>query len=78
MSFLTFMNTPTGRGIRIGGGLVLLAVGVLIGGGLGTALALFALLPVATGVFGVCPVNPLFGQPMRACAVPTSRRARRA
>ena len=78
MTFLTFMNTPTGRGIRIGGGLVLLAVGVLIGGGLGTALAVFALLPVATGVFGVCPVNPLFGQPMRACAVPTTRRTRRA
>jgi hypothetical protein len=78
MSFLTFMNTPTGRGIRIGAGLALLVVGVLIGGGLGAALAVFALLPVATGVFGVCPVNPLFGQPMRACAVPTKRRTREA
>ena len=78
MRFLTFMNTPTGRWIRVGGGLVLLALGVVIGGGPGTALALFAVLPIATGVFGVCPFNPLFGQPMRSCAVPAKRRVRKA
>ena len=72
MKFLSFMNTPTGRVIRIGGGLVVL------GGWLGTALAVFSVLPIATGVFGVCPINPLVGQPMRACAVPTQRRAQRA
>ena len=78
MRFLNFMNTPTGRGIRIGGGLALGAAGVVIGGGLGTALAAFAVLPVATGAFGVCPVNPLFGQSMRACSVPAEPRARHA
>ena len=76
MGFLSFMNTRVGRGIRIVGGLLLLIGGVLIGGAVGTALALFALLPIATGVFGLCPINPLFGQPMRACAVPTKRSAR--
>ena len=78
MQFLSFMNTPTGRAIRIGGGLVVLAIGLVLGGWLGTALALFSVLPIATGVFGVCPINPLFGQSMRACAVPTQRRSRQA
>ncbi len=76
MRFLSFMNTPTGRVIRIVGGLAVLAVGLVVGGWLGTALAVFSVLPIATGVFGVCPINPLFGQPLRACAVPTNRRAR--
>ncbi len=75
MRFLNFMNTPTGRTIRIGGGFVLFALGLVVGGGLGVALAVFAIAPIATGVFGVCPVNPLFGQSMRACSVPTKRRA---
>ena len=74
MSFLMFMNTTVGRWIRVIGGVALIAVGLLIGGAAGTALALFALLPIATGVFGVCPINPLFGQSMKACSVPTSRR----
>lgn len=74
MRFLTFMNTPTGRGIRIVAGFALLALGLVLGGGAGVALALFAILPIATGVFGICPVNPLFGQPMRACSVPRKHR----
>ena len=78
MRFLSFMNTRVGRVIRIAGGLLLLIGGVLIGGAAGIALALFALLPIATGVFGLCPINPLVGQPMRACAVPTKQRARHA
>lgn len=78
MRFLSFMNTPVGRGIRVAGGLLLIVVGVVIGGGVGTALAVFALLPIATGAFGVCPINPLVGQPMRACAVPTKRHTRHA
>jgi hypothetical protein len=78
MKFLSFMNTPAGRVIRIGGGLVLLAVGLVLGGWFGTALAVFSVLPIATGVFGVCPINPLVGQSMRACAVPNHRRTHRA
>mgnify|MGYP001817529576 CR=1 FL=1 len=73
MRFLSFMNTTTGRVIRVIGGLVVLGAGLALGGGVGVALAVFAVLPIATGVFGLCPVNPLFGQPMRACAVPVKR-----
>jgi hypothetical protein len=78
MRFLSFMNAPLGRAIRVGGGLLLLAIGFVLGGGLGVAISVFAILPIATGVFGVCPVNPLFGQPMRACSVAPRRRARHA
>ena len=78
MQFLSFMNTPAGRVIRVVGGLVVLAVGLVLGGWLGLALAVFSALPMATGVFGLCPINPLVGQSMRACAVPTGRRAHRA
>ena len=78
MKFLSFMNTPAGRVIRVVGGLAVLAVGLAIGGGFGLALAIFSVLPMATGVFGVCPINPLVGQPMRACAVPAQRRVHRA
>lgn len=74
MNFLHFMNTPVGRGIRIVAGIVLIVVGIAVGGTIGVAVAAFALLPIATGVFGVCPVNPLFGESMTACAVPSQRR----
>ena len=73
MNFLHFMNTLVGRGIRIVLGVVLIAVGIAVGGTVGVVIATFALLPIATGVFGVCPVNPLFGESMRACAVPSQR-----
>lgn len=77
MRFLSFMNTSVGRAIRVGGGVLLLVVGLLIGGVAGTALAIFAALPIATGIFRVCPINPLFGQSMRACAIPVNRTPRR-
>jgi UPF0716 family protein affecting phage T7 exclusion len=73
MTFLHFMNTSVGRSIRIVAGVVLIAAGIAVGGTLGVVLALFALLPIATGVFGVCPVNPLFGESMKACSVPSQR-----
>ena len=73
MRFLSFMNTRPGRMIRVVGGLAVLIVGLVVGGGLGTALAVFSVLPIATGVFGLCPINPLVGQPMRSCAVPARR-----
>lgn len=78
MRFLSFMNTSVGRAIRVVVGLALIVVGLLIGGVAGTVLAVFALAPIATGVFGLCPINPLVGQPMRACAVPARQRARHA
>jgi hypothetical protein len=77
MSFLSFMNSTAGRAIRVVLGLALVVLGVLVGGGLGIAIAVFALLPMATGIFGICPVNPILGQPLRACAVPAHGRRHR-
>jgi len=73
MRFLLFMNTPHGRWIRVGLGLALIVIGATIGGPIGIVVALFAALPIATGVFGVCPINPLFGTPMKACSLPKQR-----
>jgi hypothetical protein len=68
MKFLLFMNTSVGRVIRVAMGIAVFVAGALVGGGLGTGLMVFAFLPVLTGVTGVCPLNPLTGQPLRACA----------
>lgn len=68
MKFLLFMNTTVGRIIRVSMGIVVFLVGMALGGVPGTALMVFAFLPVLTGVTGVCPLNPLTGQPLRACA----------
>jgi hypothetical protein len=46
---------------------------VVVGGPAGIALAVYSVLPVATGLLGVCPINPLVGQPLRACTVPVRR-----
>jgi len=73
MKFLSFMNTRAGRGIRALMGVAVLIAGALVGGGVGLALMVFSILPFATAVFGVCPFDPLFGQPMRACAVSPAR-----
>lgn len=77
MAFLSFMNRPLGRVLRVALDAALVVVAVLVGGPLGVALGLFALLPIATGAFGVCPVNPLVGRPVRACAVPVRVPSRR-
>jgi len=65
MSFLNFMSTPIGRVVRVLMGVGLFAVGALIGGPAGTGLQVFAFLPALTGVFGICPINPLVGRPIR-------------
>jgi len=73
MAFLSFMNSPVGRGIRVVLGIAVLALGAIVGGGLGVGLMSFSVLPIGTGLFGACPFNPLFGQPLRACSVPQRR-----
>lgn len=70
VKFLRFMNTPTGRGIRMVGGVALIAAGARMGGPAGWSLAAFGLLPFATGATGICPISPLVGEPMRgSCGV---------
>lgn len=68
MKFIRFMNTGPGRAIRVAMGAALIAVGARRGGTAGRAIAAFGLLPLATGATGICPINPLLGEPLRSSA----------
>ena len=68
MTFVRFMSTPTGRGLRVVAGLALIASGVRAGGAAGWGLAAFGLLPFATGAADICPICPLLGEDRRARA----------
>jgi len=61
-SFFAFMASAAGRITRIAAGVVLIAVGVLLGGGW-WALAVVGLVPLAAGIADVCVFAPLFGRP---------------
>lgn len=78
MKFLSFMSTPTGRVIRGIMGIAVIAIGFAIGGTAGWIVSAFGLLPLLTGVFGLCPINPLVGRPIRcdeACRAATQSRS---
>ena len=66
MSFVRWMNTTTGRSVRVVAGLALVALGAMLGGGGGTALAIVGLVPIAAGATGVCLIAPLLRTPPRA------------
>lgn len=63
--FVEFMRGTSGRLARVAFGAVLLAVGLLVGGVVGTAMAIFSVMPFASGLTGVCPLGPLFGVDFR-------------
>lgn len=60
--FERFMASNYGRVARGMLGIALLAIGLmLIGGTAGWIVAAFGLMPIAAGVFNLCPVAPLWG-----------------
>lgn len=60
--FVCFMRGRSGRHARAGLGVALIAAGLLlIGGTAGTIVAVFGLVPIASGATGICPLGPLFG-----------------
>lgn len=61
--FVKFMSSTAGRATRIGAGLALIVIGVLIGGA-GWILAAVGLVPLLAGVFDVCLFAPLFKAPL--------------
>jgi hypothetical protein len=74
MKVVAFMSTTFGRSSRVVAGLLLIAVGLLLlDGVVGTAVALFGVLPLMTGLFNICPISPFYGLPLRACPVPVRR-----
>ena len=68
MGFARFMASPTGRGLRALAGIALLITGFALGGGW-IALGVAGLVVVAAGVFDLCLLAPLFGQPLSGKAV---------
>ena len=69
MKFSQFMATKFGRLLRIILGVALIAVGLQMKSTGGNFLAVFGLMPIASGVFDWCPVGPLLHMPLRGKAV---------
>jgi hypothetical protein len=66
MAFAMFMATPLGRGLRVVIGAVLIYLGLSVVQGVGgTALALFGILPLVTGLLNLCVLAKLLGAPFR-------------
>ncbi len=61
-AFSRFMASSKGRAARVafGGGLILTGTFV-IPGTAGIAVAAFGLVPIAAGVFNLCPIAPAWG-----------------
>jgi Zn-dependent protease len=61
-AFSRFMASGRGRAARVAVGGALIATGVLlVPMPLGIAVAAFGLLPIAAGVFNLCPIAPAWG-----------------
>jgi hypothetical protein len=59
---MQFMQSASGRAIRIILGIVLLALGLFVMGGVwGIVVAIIGLLPLVGGVFGILLFAPLVG-----------------
>lgn len=61
MAFAKFMSEPAGRIIRAVLGLVLIALGFLIGGATGVLIGIIGLVPLAAAAFNYCLIGPLVG-----------------
>ena len=69
MGFAQFMASGMGRGVRIAAGLVFLAWGLFLGGGV-VPIILGGVF-VAVGALDVCLLAPLFGAPLKGADVRT-------
>ena len=61
MSFVSFMSSSAGRGLRIVAGGALIVAGIAIGGTGGSILAIVGVVPMTAGAFNVCLFAPLVG-----------------
>jgi Zn-dependent protease len=61
-AFTRFMASGYGRLARVAFGMMLVAVGLaVVPRPIGLAVATFGVVPIAAGVFNLCPVAPLWG-----------------
>ncbi|MGD9794848.1 MAG: YgaP-like transmembrane domain [Acidimicrobiia bacterium] len=69
MSFARFMAGPIGRGARVLVGVVMIAVGLVVGSTGGYVLAAIGVLPLVAGVANICVLGPLMKAPLSGKAV---------
>ena len=63
MTLVSYMNSSTGRLVRIIVGLLIILIGLaVIGGSLGVVVAIVGLLPLSAGTFNFCLIAPFFGK----------------
>lgn len=63
--FIKFMASGTGRAVRIGAGIILIALGLLgLQGSVGIIVAVVGAVPLLAGLFDVCLFAPLFSCPL--------------
>ncbi len=67
MGFAQFMASGLGRGVRIAAGLVFLAWGLVLGGGI--VPVILGVVFVSVGALDVCLLAPLFGAPLKGADV---------
>ena len=60
----SFLASQNGRYARIGAGIVLIIVGLLVGDTAGWIIVVIGLVPLLAGLFDVCVFAPLFGLPL--------------
>ncbi len=67
--FTTFMADGRGRFTRVLLGLTIIAIGPFaVGGAAGYTVAAFGLIPIAAGIFNLCPIAPIWGGHFRGSA----------
>jgi hypothetical protein len=75
--FVSFMQTPAGRILRLVGGAAMIAAAIALGGATGVVLAVCGVVPFAAGLFDVCAMAPFFKVPFSGARIrELSRRER--
>ncbi len=71
MALIDFLaSNPTGRVVRIGAGIILVALGLLVMSGIGGVIvAIVGLVPLVAGLTDYCVFAPLFGLPFSGKAI---------
>lgn len=69
MGIATFMASTAGRLGRIVAGIVLIAVGFMVGGTAGWVIGIVGLVPIAAGAANVCLLAPFLGAPFKGSDV---------
>jgi uncharacterized membrane protein len=64
VGLIKFMSSGAGRLLRVIAGMALIVIGFALGGGWLT-LSIVGLIPFFAGVFNVCLLAPLLGQPLK-------------